>query len=176
MVNAGTDGTVCANNAAIALNGSVTGATGGTWSGGSGTFSPNANTLNASYAQRCGARGGQCNPHADLCWQRHLQRGERPGHLDHHPAPTANAGWTGCCAPTTQRRCSRLLHRGLRCGVEGGAGTFDPSTTNMGPSTPAAEIAASGTLTLTTTGNGLCNAATDQVLLTHRCAHRQCWT
>ena len=53
VVNAGADGAVCANNAAIALNGSVTGATGGTWSGGTGTFSPNANTLNAELHAQC---------------------------------------------------------------------------------------------------------------------------
>src|SRR5690606_36479514 len=47
--NAGPDVTVCANNAAVALNGSVSVATGGSWSGGTGTFSPNANTLNATY-------------------------------------------------------------------------------------------------------------------------------
>ena len=35
--------------ATIQLAGSVGNADGGTWSGGSGTFSPNANTLNALY-------------------------------------------------------------------------------------------------------------------------------
>src|SRR5690606_41704 len=49
VVNAGTDKELCANNAAISLSGSVTIATGGTWSGGNGTFSPNANDLNAVY-------------------------------------------------------------------------------------------------------------------------------
>ena len=43
---------LCANNASIALNGAVTVATGGTWSGAGGTFSPNANTLNAAYSPR----------------------------------------------------------------------------------------------------------------------------
>jgi hypothetical protein len=40
---------VCANNVQVALNGSVTGATGGAWSGGTGSFNPNATTLNATY-------------------------------------------------------------------------------------------------------------------------------
>ncbi len=47
--NAGVDQTLCANNANVSLNGSVTVATGGTWSGGAGTFSPNANSLTAVY-------------------------------------------------------------------------------------------------------------------------------
>ncbi|NRA10721.1 MAG: IgGFc-binding protein, partial [Crocinitomicaceae bacterium] len=48
-VNADVDQTVCANNSAVTLNGNVTVATGGTWSGGTGTYAPNANTLNAVY-------------------------------------------------------------------------------------------------------------------------------
>ncbi|HRD52606.1 MAG TPA: hypothetical protein PKY96_08160, partial [Flavobacteriales bacterium] len=50
IVSAGMNGTVCANASTISLNGSVTGATGGIWSGGTGTFAPNNTTLNATYA------------------------------------------------------------------------------------------------------------------------------
>lgn len=47
--NAGANNSFCAN-ASYTLNGSVGGsATAGTWSGGGGTFNPNANTLNAIY-------------------------------------------------------------------------------------------------------------------------------
>lgn len=51
IVNANANQTVCANNAIVTLNGSVSGgATEGKWSTlGSGTFSPNDSTLNASY-------------------------------------------------------------------------------------------------------------------------------
>lgn len=49
VVNAGTDQTVCANDPQIVLNGTVTNATGGIWSGGSGTFSPSNTSLLASY-------------------------------------------------------------------------------------------------------------------------------
>ena len=51
IVNASVDQTVCANNAETDLNGSVQGGSStGLWSTlGSGTFSPNANTLNATY-------------------------------------------------------------------------------------------------------------------------------
>ena len=48
--NAGNDQTVCTNNAAVTLNGSVTVAAGGIWgTSGTGTFSPNSVTLNATY-------------------------------------------------------------------------------------------------------------------------------
>src|SRR5690606_41961687 len=47
--NAGADVTRCANNASVVLNGSVTVATGGVWSGGAGSFTPNNATLNATY-------------------------------------------------------------------------------------------------------------------------------
>ena len=47
--NAGSDASICANNATLQLNGSVTVATGGLWSGGAGSFSPNSGILNAVY-------------------------------------------------------------------------------------------------------------------------------
>ena len=48
--NAGADQEVCAGNPAVTLAGSISGAAlSATWSGGTGTFSPNANTLNAVY-------------------------------------------------------------------------------------------------------------------------------
>jgi PKD repeat protein len=49
-VSAGSDFTICATETA-ALNGQVsgTGVTNYTWTGGAGTFTPNANTLNATY-------------------------------------------------------------------------------------------------------------------------------
>ena len=48
-MDAGVDLRVCANNPVIDLNGAVTVASGGTWSGGLGTFLPDAQTLNAQY-------------------------------------------------------------------------------------------------------------------------------
>jgi hypothetical protein len=48
-VNAGNDVTVCPSNAIIKLSGTVTGTSTGVWNGGNGVFSPNRNTLNATY-------------------------------------------------------------------------------------------------------------------------------
>jgi hypothetical protein len=49
--NASADQTVCSNNANVTLAGSMTIATGATWtSSGTGTFAPNATTMNATYS------------------------------------------------------------------------------------------------------------------------------
>lgn len=47
--NAGANDTTCSQSPSTVLNGSVAGASGGIWSGGAGTFSPNNTTLNAVY-------------------------------------------------------------------------------------------------------------------------------
>lgn len=47
--NAGADDTTCTQSPATQLHGAITGASGGIWSGGAGTFSPNATSLNAVY-------------------------------------------------------------------------------------------------------------------------------
>ena len=53
-VDAGTDADVCSNNSDITLSGTVVGALGGTWTGGAGTYTPNANDLNAIYTPTAG--------------------------------------------------------------------------------------------------------------------------
>lgn len=47
--NAGPDQTVCNNYPDVTLSGIITAASGGTWFGGSGTFSPSADSLNTTY-------------------------------------------------------------------------------------------------------------------------------
>lgn len=47
--NAGANDTTCATSPSTQLHGAVTGASGGTWSGGAGSFSPSTTTLNAVY-------------------------------------------------------------------------------------------------------------------------------
>ncbi len=170
IVDAGANGSVCSNNATISLNGSVTGATGGIWSGGAGTFSPNNTTLNATYTPTAAERAagtvtltltsagnGNCNAVSDNVTYTIT------------PAPTANAG-------ADQSLCTNNPVAFLGGSVtiatggiwSGGAGTFAPSTANLNATyTPTAAEIASGTvtLTLTTTGNGTCVAVTDQVQL-----------
>jgi hypothetical protein len=54
-VNAGPDQTVCGDNPATTLAGSIAGsASSATWSGGGGSFAPNPGTLNATYTPTAG--------------------------------------------------------------------------------------------------------------------------
>ncbi|MCW5899815.1 MAG: gliding motility-associated C-terminal domain-containing protein [Flavobacteriales bacterium] len=171
IVNAGTNGSVCANNSAIALNGSVIGATGGIWSGGGGTFSPNNTTLNATYTPTAAqiANGsvtltltsvghGNCNAVSSQVT------------FSITPAPTVNAGPDQTlCANNATASLSGAFSIATGAVWSGGSGTFSPSTTNMNPiytPSPADLAAGSVTITLTTTGNGLCNPAIDQMTLT----------
>ncbi|MBP6311110.1 MAG: hypothetical protein KA408_02495, partial [Flavobacteriales bacterium] len=174
-VEAGPNGSVCANNATITLAGSQVGATGAVWSGGTGTYAPNNATLNAVYTPSAAEStagtvtltlttvgNGTCNPVSDNVTYAIT------------PAPTANAGadQTLCAnnAVATLNGSFTVATGGV---WSGGAGSFDPSTTNMGAQyTPTAGEISSGsvTLTLTTTGNGGCVAVTDQVLLSFTAA------
>ncbi|MFH2095351.1 MAG: PKD domain-containing protein, partial [Bacteroidota bacterium] len=169
--DAGMDQTVCANNCNVTLNGSVSIASGGMWSGGTGTYNPNNTTLGAVYTPSSAeitagtvtltlttTGNGSCNSVSDQMI------------ITITPAPTANAGTdlTSCVnSPEVTLNGSVTVATG---GVwSGGTGTFSPSSANLGAVyTPSpAEIAAgSATLILTTTGNGTCTAVTDQVNIT----------
>src|SRR5690606_2508540 len=169
-VEAGTGGTVCANNAAIALTGSVTSATGGSWSGGTGSYSPSNSTLNATYAPSPAERtagsvtltlsstgNGTCNSVSDqVTWAI-------------TPAPTANAGSDQVlCANNAVAALNGSFTVATGAVWSGGAGSFDPSTTNMVATyTPTATEIANGsvTLTLTTTGNDGCSPVSDPITL-----------
>ncbi len=169
-VNAGTDRTACANSAAITLSGSLTGATGGTWTGGAGSFSPSANALNAVYTPSAteisngnvtltltSNGNGNCTAVSDNMI------------ISFTAAPTANAG-------VDQTKCANNASIQLNGAVtiatggqwSGGLGIFSPSPNilNATYSPTTAEInSGSITLTLTSTGNGGCNAVTDQVII-----------
>src|SRR5690606_21497448 len=168
--NAGPDQTVCANNPLVQLNGAVTIAAGGIWSGGNGTFSPNNSTLNATYMPSAAeiAAGsvtltlttvgnGNSNPVSDQMV------------ITITPAPVVNAGTDiTICANQPVAQLAGVVNNAGGGIWSGGAGSFDPSNTNLGATyTPTAGEVASGqvVLTLTSTSNGLCNAVADQVVI-----------
>lgn len=172
VVNAGVDQTRCSNNPAATLSGSISGATGGVWTGGAGSYSPNATTLNAVYTATAAeiASGsitltltstgnGTCNPVTDQM------------NISFTAAPQANAGVdiTRCGNNAATPLGGSVI--GATGGVwSGGLGLFSPNANTLNATyTPtAAEVAAgSVTLTLTTTGNGTCNAVTDQKVITY---------
>ncbi len=170
-VNAGVDQTVCGNNPVVSLNGSVTIATGGVWSGGAGTFAPNAAALNATYTPTAGeisngsltlylttTGNGTCYPEVDSMV------------VTFGPAPTANAGANqSVCENNPAVSLSGTVTLATGGVWSGGAGTFSPNNTSLNTTyTPTAGEITSGnvTLTLTTTGNGNCNAVSDNILIT----------
>lgn len=170
IANAGPDQTVCANNASTILNGSVTIATGGTWSGGTGAFSPNASTLNATYipSSTDTANGfvdltltttgnGSCLPATDLM------------RINITPAPIVNAGVDQTvCANNSTVSLNGSITVASGGQWSGGTGTFTPDNTTLNASyVPSATEVSNGsvTLTLTTTGNGTCTPVTDQMII-----------
>ncbi len=168
IVDAGSDQTVCANNADVVLNGSVQNAGGGIWSGGLGTFSPNNSFLNATYTPTASeiASGsvtltltstgnGTCNAVSDDMT------------IYFTPAPTVDAGNSiDVCANNSDANLNGNITIAGGGIWSGGSGTFNPNNTNLNavyqPS--ASEINnGSVTLTLTSTGNGTCLAVSDTV-------------
>ena len=173
IVSAGSDQTVCGDVGSVSLNGSVGNAGGGSWTTtGTGSFSPNNTTLNANYiptAADTAAGGvtltltttgnGLCNAYNDQM------------NITFTDAPTVDAGTD----ITTCKDIASLALSGVITNATGGnwttsgSGTFSPSSTALtGNYIPSAADTAAGTvtLTLTTTGNGICNAYNDQVVIT----------
>ena len=170
-VDAGTDQSICSNNADINLSGSVTLATGGQWSGGSGSFNPNSNSLNTIYTPTAAeiASGslklfltttgnGICNSETDSLT------------ISFTPAPIANAGADQTvCANNTNVNLNGSVIGATGGQWSGGSGIYNPSNNVLNPTyTPSVSEINAGmvTLTFTTTGNGTCNAEADDILIT----------
>src|SRR6185503_7491784 len=177
--NAGADITVCASNPRAQLAGVVGGgASSGMWSGGAGTFNPDASALNATYdptpaeiaaggvtlTLTTNATGGPCAVASDNV------------RISINPIATADAGAdrTVCTsAPAVQ--LAGAVGGGAASGTwSGGAGAYAPnaSTLNATYTPTAAELAAGGvTLTLTTNDPaGPCGTANDAMRITYSAA------
>jgi len=167
--NAGSDQTVCSLSPVVQLAGSIGGATSGTWSGGGGTFNPNANSLNATYTPSAAeiaagsvtltlnATGGGCGTASDQM------------KITINTAATVNAGADqSVCAVNPQIQLTGSIG-GSASGAtwSGGGGSFSPNANALNATyTPSAAEVAAGTVTLTLTTNdpaGPCGAASDSV-------------
>ncbi len=172
IVNAGPDTiTVCANNANIALNGTVTGGGGtGVWStSGSGTFSPKDTALNAIYNSSSGDTAAHsvlliltatnsCKPVSDTI------------HVLYSPAPVITPGpnQTICAGSVVQLNAAITIAGGAKWSTTGD-GTFTPNDSALNATyIPGTADTATGSvwLRLITTNNGLCNPVLDSVLIT----------
>lgn len=169
LINAGPDQTVC--NGAVTLAGTIGGgASSATWSGGTGTFTPNATTLNCTYTPSPAEVSagtimltltsddptGPCGAKADQMV------------ITISSVATANAG-------ASQNACvgSTFTLNGTVAGSNsytwsGGAGTFNPDNTTLtAVYTPTtAEYAADSlTLTLIVSASGSCPGDSSSVTL-----------
>ncbi|MEI8049309.1 MAG: hypothetical protein WCI92_18150 [Bacteroidota bacterium] len=176
IADAGVDQTICSGST-VTLAGSVSGsATTGSWSGGSGTFNPDANTLNAVYTPTAAEitagfvtltlttndpdGTGPCSATSDQIL------------ITINPAAIANAGIDQTICSGSDVTLAGAVSGSATTGTwSGGSGTFNPgaNTLNAVYTPSAAEITAGFvTLTLTTNdpdGIGPCSAATDQVTI-----------
>ncbi|HNG94699.1 MAG TPA: SMP-30/gluconolactonase/LRE family protein, partial [Acidobacteriota bacterium] len=173
-VNAGPDQMICAGSGAT-LAGSFGGsAASATWSGGAGTFTPNATTLTAVYTPSAGEVSagtvtltlttndptGPCGSVTDTVI------------ITIIAGPTANAGpdQTVCASSPAVLLAGSIGGSASNGTWSGGAGSFTPNNTALNAMyTPTAGEIAAGTVILTLTTNnpgGVCGAGSDSMTIT----------
>jgi gliding motility-associated-like protein len=172
VVTMGSNVSVCANNATVAITGSVSvGSTTGEWAGGSGAFTPTNTAFTTTYTPTPteisagsvylvlqSTNNGNCNQVKDSLL------------VTFTGAPVVNAGANiSACENNPISALSGVVTGPTSTGIwAGGTGTFSPnnSTLNSLYTPSASEIAAgSVTLTLSSTSNGNCNATTDNIII-----------
>jgi len=176
IANAGNDQTVCASNSLVNISGTISGGKGsGAWSSnGSGTFSPGNASLNTNYYPSAADKTAS-NLVLTLS---STNNGSCPVSsssvvITFSVSPAVNAG-------NNQTVCANIANIVLNgqfnnaAGAiwsSSGTGTFSPSNANLNASYisgPSDKTNGSVKLTLTTTGNGPCPAATSAVTITLR--------
>lgn len=167
--NAGPDQSVCANNADVTLNGIVTIAGGGNWtSSGSGTFNPSSTALNATYVPSA----ADTTAGTVTLYLTTTSNGGCLAVIDSMvvtitDGPTVDAGPTVFrCANNPNGQLNGTSSTGTGTWTTSGGGTLNPNANTLNATyiPTAGDIAAGFVLfTLTTTGNGTCNAVTDTV-------------
>lgn len=170
IANAGGDTISCTNNSTITLGGTVLNAGGGIWSG-TGAFSPNDSTLNATYTPTAAAIALG----ADTLQLITYTNGFCPADTDQvvisfYAGPTASAGPDifVCKDTASVPVCGSFTVAGGSTWSTTGTGTFDTPTTLCANYFPSTADTAAGTVMLyiTTTLNGNCIAAGDTTLVT----------
>jgi gliding motility-associated-like protein len=172
-VVAGPNVVVCANNDSVKLSGTSSTGSGVWTTSGTGTFSPNSATLNATYVPSnadttagsvtltlTSANNGGCLAITDKLT------------ITFTHAPTAEAGVNvSVCSnnPDVTLSGSFTIATGGVWSTTG-SGSFSPNNTNMGAAyIPSNADTAAGSvfIILTTTGNGTCKAVTDSMKITY---------
>jgi PKD repeat protein len=171
-VNAGPDQIICAGDQ-IKLDGTIGGsATSGTWTGGTGAFSPNTTTANATYIPSLSETTAgnvtltySTDDPAGPC----SSVGDQMNVVISHP-PTANAGnTTPVCNGATIQLGGSIGGAATIGSWTGGTGTYVPNNTTLNARyTPTATEYAAGSITLTLTTNNpttKCLPASSKVVL-----------
>lgn len=172
VVTPGADVSVCANNATVAISGSVTlGATTGIWSGGAGALSPGGTALSQTYTPGtnditagsvylvlASTNNGNCKQVKDSIL------------ITFTNAPAVNAGLDlSSCVNNPTTLLSGTVGGPTTTGMwAGGTGTFSPNNTvlnSLYTPTPAEISAGFVKLVLSSTNNGNCNITKDTVLI-----------
>ncbi|HEX7415524.1 MAG TPA: PKD domain-containing protein, partial [Bacteroidia bacterium] len=169
----GNDTSVCQNIASIQLHGNVSGgsATGQWTSSGTGTFTPNDSTLNASY-QPSASDVTTGIVTLILTSTHNCANTSDTMKIIISPTPTVNAGSDiVICSSTTTVTLNGTISGGTSTGVwaTSGTGSFSPSSDSLHAiyTVSATDLSAGSVhLVLTSTGNGICGAVTDTLLVT----------
>jgi gliding motility-associated-like protein len=172
-VDAGMDGTICSGSATTLAGIIGGGATSGTWSGGSGTFSPNNTTLTAGYSP--GAADVTAGT-VTLTLTTDDPAGPCPSASDQmvltvNPAAEIDAGPSLDICIGGSAVLAGVVSGASTSGTwSGGNGTFSPdNTTANAVYTPSSTENAAGTVTLTFTSDdppGPCPGSSDQMTIT----------
>jgi gliding motility-associated-like protein len=176
-VDAGTNITICKNNAFTVLAGFVSGPTStGIWSGGTGTFTPSNTVLTATYIPSASeissgivnlslssTGNGNCNQVVDNVL------------ISFTNPPSVNAGVDlSACKNNSSATLSGIISGTTATGIwSGGAGTFNPNNNALNATyTPTGAELTAGvvSLTLTSTNNGNCLQVTDVVQINYTAA------
>ncbi|MES2512996.1 MAG: PKD domain-containing protein [Bacteroidota bacterium] len=172
VVTMGSNVSVCANNATVAINGAVTvGSTSGAWSGGTGVFSPTNTAFTNTYTPTpteisagsvylvlASTNNGNCKQVKDSLL------------VTFTGAPVTSAGLDlSACKNNPITALSGNVSGPTTTGMwSGGTGTFNPGNSSLNSLyTPSASEIAAGSvsLTLTSTFNGNCNQTVDNVVI-----------
>ncbi|MDP3558651.1 MAG: PKD domain-containing protein, partial [Bacteroidota bacterium] len=171
--NAGSNQTVCANNATVALTGSFTIAGGGIWtSSGTGTFSPNTTSMNVNYiASSADTTAGSVIITLSTTSNGNCNATTNTMVINFTPAPLVNPGNNiSVCKTNAVAVLNGYSSTGSGTWTTSGTGTFTPSNAVLNPSyTPSSADTTAGsvTLSLTSVANGGCNAVTQTLTITY---------
>ncbi len=167
--DAGADQVIC-EGSTVSLVGNNTNSTGLMWSGGDGSFSPNTVTASVTYTPSANdIDDGEVELYLTTTGNGVCEAAEDTVLITIDGMPTADAGVDhSICAGTTSMQSGTHANSTGVVWSTSGSGTFDNNTLTNTTYTPsgADESAGTVTLTMTTTGNGVCSAVTDDVVIT----------